>query len=792
MPVTDALVLPPDLKLVPVHALLPAVRETLEWEPGDVALGRAGARTPPKIVDADTAELLGEFRTPTRITDAVIRYSRRHGHDPEQVLEEVYPLLARLLGSRLLAEAGSREAGRIEPCHAPGDRAAGCEVVRAVQVLEDVELYQARRDGHPVALKALRPGRHPVSAAMLTREVAVLRRLDGGVAPRLVDEGEVEGRPWLVMEWIAGVDAFAAASELRASRVPGARLRLLELALAVADAYSALHAAGVLHCDVHARNLLVTGAGAVRVVDFGIARFLDAESGHGELRGGVSQFFEPEYARAVLEGRYPPPATPESEQYALGALLYLLLAGAHYADFSPEQAASLAQIRDQAPLPFSRRGVVSWPAVEAALARALEKDPARRFASVAVFADALRAAAGAEALAAAPARSSTRGEGALERMAAGVLARLGPEGTMVETGVPVAPVASVKFGAAGIAYGLLRMSMARDDAELLAWADLWAERALGDAGRPDAFVSPELEVTETVVGETTPFHTVTGVHLVRSVVGHALGHVAARDASAAEFVRLSGAPCDTLDLTLGRAGTLLGCALLVEHLGMRRARTPVHALGEAALEAIWTATTGFGAAGTTDEMEHLGAAHGWAGLLYATLRWCRATGAALPAPTERRLAELAAHAEPIGRGARWRWLRHPAPGVPNYMAGWCNGSAGLVPLWTLAHETFREPRWLEVAAAAAWNAWEEPGGISSLCCGYAGRAYALLNLYRHTGDGAWLARAAELGERAALAWGPHAESPDSLYKGQVGLAVLAADLERPDDSYMPFYEGPPV
>lgn len=792
MPLTDALLLPPDVVLLPVSALPAPVRDTLEWEEGDVAVARPRVRTPPKIVDAETAELLAEFRTATRITDAVIRYSRRRAQDPEAVLEDAYPLLARLAGARLLVEPGSEEARRIEPLHAPGDVVEEFEVVRVVQVLEDVELYQVRRAGRAAALKVLRPGRHAVSAGMLAREGAVLRRLRGRVAPRLVAEGRVDGRPYLAMEWLPGVEVTAAAAELRAAGGPGARRGLLALAVAVADAYVALHEAGVLHCDVHPRNLLVAGGGAVRVVDFGVARFLDVEQDPDGVRGGVSQFFEPEYARAALEGRYPPAATPASEQYALGALLYLLIAGAHYLDFSLEQTASLTQIRDAPPLPFSRRGLVSWPAVEAALARALAKDPAERFPSVAALANALRAAGAGAANQPADAPAARGGAGALARMAEEVLARVGPAGRLVETGVPVAPVASVKFGAAGIAYALLRVAGVRENGALLAWADLWAERALRDAARPDAFVNPALEVTQEVVGHTTPFHAPAGVHLVRAVVGHALGHVGARDASAARFVRLSQGECGSLDLTLGRAGTLLGCCLLVEHLGTGRSRTPVHALGDAAMAELWRATEAFGPAGTPGQMEHLGAAHGWGGLLYATLRWCRATGAAVPGAVPRRLEELAAHAEPISRGARWRWLPHPLPGVPNYMAGWCNGSAGLVPLWTLAHESLRQPRWLELAAAAAWNAWEEAGGVASLCCGYTGRAYALLNLYRHTGDSAWLARAAELGERAAQAWGPHAESPDSLFKGKVGLAVLAADLERPDESYMPFYEGPPV
>ena len=213
------------------------------------------------------------------------------------------------------------------------------------------------------------------------------------------------------------------------------------------------------------------------------------------------------------------------------------------------------------------------------------------------------------------------------------------------------------------------------------------------------------------------------------------------------------------------------------------------------LAGLWAELESAPALSDLAERPNLGMAHGWAGDLYASLRWCQATGSPLPESLAERLAELAGRAEPWGRGLRWRWYgggeRAKSAGS---MPGWCNGSAGFVHLFTLAHEILGDPRYAALALGAAWNAWESPDRNGSLCCGLTGRAYALLHLHRHGGGAVWLARARQLAERAAadLRWA--AESPDSLYKGEVGLAVLAADLARPEGAAMPFFgdEGWPV
>jgi serine/threonine-protein kinase len=201
-----------------------------------------------------------------------------------------------------------------------------------------------------------------------------------------------------------------------------------------------------------------------------------------------------------------------------------------------------------------------------------------------------------------------------------------------------------------------------------------------------------------------------------------------------------------------------------------------------------------------------GIAHGWAGFLYATMRWCQSSGQILPKQVKERLQELADCREVLGQGMRWPW-EIPQKGVrtSNYMPGWCNGSAGFVYLWTLAYQIFHDTDFLTLAEKTAWNVWEEPDSVGNLCCGLAGRAYALLNLYKYASEKNWLYRAQGLANKAASSmrmldlngdslYKSFGIRPDSLYKGNVGIAVLAADLEHPESACMPFFdsEGWPV
>jgi serine/threonine-protein kinase len=165
----------------------------------------------------------------------------------------------------------------------------------------------------------------PIGAERFRREGSVLARVSHPNIARLLDAGLTEaGQPYLVLEHVEGerVDRYCDERRLPPER----RLRLfLDVAAAVAHAHSNL----VVHRDLKPSNILVTSGGMVKLLDFGIAKLLDAESGaeSSSLTDLGGRALTPEYAapEQVAGGA----VTTATDVYALGVLLYVLLSGRH-------------------------------------------------------------------------------------------------------------------------------------------------------------------------------------------------------------------------------------------------------------------------------------------------------------------------------------------------------------------------------------------------------------------------------------------------------------------------------
>lgn len=478
----------------------------------------------------------------------------------------------------------------------------------------------------------------------------------------------------------------------------------------------------------------------------------------------------------------------------MAALIYLLATGEYYADFPLHRRELLRRVAEARVLPFARRGIPPWPALEAVLARALARAPAQRFASMAEFAAALRMIAPDTARPSLRRGPTIVRQSPRRRLLLDVLHGLRTLERRFARGLP-APTCSVNLGAAGVALALYRIACIRGDAAMLGAADAWITSAAHELEAATAFADPVADLTPQTVGRISPFHTEAGVWAVRALISQAAGDKAGMEAAAKAFVTASRRPCEVLDLTLGRTGTLLVCALLLDafHPALGPGCDALRLLGRETVHAVVRALECRGPIAASTRLPVLGLAHGWAGALYATLRWCRSTGAAVPAVVGRRLTELARLGEPAGRGMQWP--RIPGGSRPDpersHVASWCGGTAGFVHLWTIAATSLDRDDFLDLAELSAWNVWEARRGAPGLCCGVAGRAYALINLYKHTGERSWLRRAQDLADRAALAAdGPTADRgrPWSLFRGRMGIAVLAADLDRPETASMPFFE----
>lgn len=223
--------------------------------------------------------------------------------------------------------------------------------------------------GRPVAVKLLLNDADASAEARFRLEAQTSARLNHPHVVATLDFGAWQGRCFLVMELVEG-DSLA--GELAAGG-PLAPDRLAQVALHAAEGLAAAHAQGIVHRDVKPGNLLSDRDGTVRIGDFGIARFVDDPSAGLTTTGqivGTGLYLAPERAIGT-------PASPASDLYSLGCVLYQLAVG--HPPFEAESATMLLyQHVDAPPVPPHQRGALLPPAFEAYLLSMLAKRPEER------------------------------------------------------------------------------------------------------------------------------------------------------------------------------------------------------------------------------------------------------------------------------------------------------------------------------------------------------------------------------------------------------------------------------
>jgi eukaryotic-like serine/threonine-protein kinase len=236
--------------------------------------------------------------------------------------------------------------------------------------------------GRRVALKVLvqELANDPRATRRFVREARATAKLTHPNVTGIYDFGRDGGPPYLVMELLEG--------DTLADRLVGGPLPPAEatrIGAAVADALDAAHSQGIIHRDIKPSNVLLTPAGEVKVMDFGIAAAVDeTHSTTGSGLYGTAAYISPERAAGQA-------ATPAADIYSLGAVLYELLTGRPpFLGDSPVLVVR-AHLHER---PRPVRELAPW--VPAQLAdtceAALAKDPAQRPSSAAALAIRLRAA----------------------------------------------------------------------------------------------------------------------------------------------------------------------------------------------------------------------------------------------------------------------------------------------------------------------------------------------------------------------------------------------------------------
>ncbi|HSR54252.1 MAG TPA: tetratricopeptide repeat protein [Acidobacteriota bacterium] len=241
----------------------------------------------------------------------------------------------------------------------------------------------------PVAVKVL-SDKDALSDELLTRFLQEARTASSLAHPNICtvhDYGELEGKPYLVMELLAGKTL-----QQRSADFPLAQDEAVDIALQIARGLAAAHAQGVVHRDIKPGNVFITEQGEIKIVDFGLAKKAPLqEVPSGDTRTqltrnenalmGTVEYMSPEQALGKpLDGR--------SDLFSLGVVLYEMLDGGHPFR-SATVVATLDCVINSPPLP-SGRNVAIAPGLRRILKKLLEKDPAKRYPSARELIDELK------------------------------------------------------------------------------------------------------------------------------------------------------------------------------------------------------------------------------------------------------------------------------------------------------------------------------------------------------------------------------------------------------------------
>jgi serine/threonine protein kinase len=251
------------------------------------------------------------------------------------------------------------------------ERPLGHGGMAAVFLARDEELDR------PVAIKLLAENLAGDTAFRdrFLREARLAARLSHPNVVSVYDAGEAEdGRPFIVMEYVPGVTLAEVGRPAPAEAVG--------LVVQACHGLAHAHEAGLVHRDVKPQNLLLRDDGVLKVADFGIARAAEttALTQVGTVLG-TAAYLSPEQALGEE-------VTPAADVYALGAVLYELLAGRPPHEF--DSLADLAAKQREEPItPVSELAPDVSPPVEDAVMRALARNPAYRPPTATAFAQEL-------------------------------------------------------------------------------------------------------------------------------------------------------------------------------------------------------------------------------------------------------------------------------------------------------------------------------------------------------------------------------------------------------------------
>jgi hypothetical protein len=286
-------------------------------------------------------------------------------------------------------------------------------------------VYKARdrETGETVALKLLKPEIASDQAMMdrFKNELLFARKITHKNVCRVYESNRVGGIAYTSMEFVEGESLRSVLN--RFGGLP--QRKATDLALQICSGLKEAHAQGIVHRDLKPENVMIDGQGNVKIMDFGIARSMEAGTRLTGSMVGTPAYMAPEQ----VAGK---PVDYRTDIYSLGLILYEMFTGVPAFSAENSIAVALKQMHENPPAPHEIEPNVP-AATERAILKCLEKEPAKRFQSIAELDSSLRA--GAPVVPAArPAGTTTtnltRSSRAVPRAAAAAIPHAAPRRTL--------------------------------------------------------------------------------------------------------------------------------------------------------------------------------------------------------------------------------------------------------------------------------------------------------------------------------------------------------------------------
>ena len=214
------------------------------------------------------------------------------------------------------------------------------------------------------------------AAEQFEREARAAARLQHANIITIYELGMSEGSPYIVMEFLTGVDVAAAMRSSRSSPLAAK----LDIVLQLCAGLSFAHKQGVVHCDIKPSNVRILEDGTVKLIDFGIAKISRSAPTFGDLAGSVACMSPERLDGGGVDSR--------SDVFSVGVLMYELFGG--QVPFTGESPAAVAyQVLQHDPPPLASVGDGVPDALSDIVARTLAKDPDQRYDDAGALAQAL-------------------------------------------------------------------------------------------------------------------------------------------------------------------------------------------------------------------------------------------------------------------------------------------------------------------------------------------------------------------------------------------------------------------